>query len=96
MLACRHASEDDRSGSSCVCAPQCTHTTRARDVCASQFTHMCTHSIFILEKSWLVYMYLRAYTRIYIYIYRTSIKIKIKLVFAPDFDGLKINQYGAY
>ena len=82
-----------------VCVRLNVHTPLELAMCLHLNLHTCVHIRFlILKKSWLVYMYLRAYTRIYIYIYinRTSIKIKIKLVFAPDFDGLKINQYGAY
>ena len=80
-----------------VCVRLNVHTPLELAMCVHLNLHTCVHIRFLFKKeSWLVYMYLRAYTRIYIYIYRTSIKIKIKLVFAPDFDGLKINQYGAY
>ena len=53
-----------------VCVRLNVHTPLELAMCVHLNLHTCVHIRFLfLKKSWLVYMYLRAYTRIYIYIY---------------------------
>ncbi len=52
-----------------VCVRLNVHTPLELAMCVHLNLHTCVHIRFYFLKSWLVYMYLRAYTRIYIYIY---------------------------